>query len=107
MQENIKFDITFLEELFDEISKIAKEDNVITPDELAILESTRKNIDKFKDLYEKAIEDNIITEEEEKILYKAYKKIYEEPQFEALKDNKFTLDEIKLIVKIAYSLFSA
>ena len=99
-------DVNFLEELFDEVVKIAKEDNIITPDEQAIIIKTRENINKFKFLYGKAIEDNINTESEYKLLIHAYKKIYSGAESEALKDEKLTTDEVKIISKIAHTLFT-
>ena len=100
------FDLNFLEKVFDEVVKIAKEDNVITPDEQSILETTRKNIDKFKELFEEAFENDILTGDEIKGLEKAYKKIYSESELQAMKDAILTLDEVKLISKIVHTLFS-
>ena len=98
-------DTNFFEQLFDELVKIAKEDNVITPDEQAILDKTRKNINEFKELYDKAMEDNVITEDEYTILHKAHSKIYSDSETEALRDSKITEEEVKLIAKIAHTLF--
>lgn len=106
MVDEIELDISFLERLFDEVVRIAKEDNVITADEQALLLKARQNIDKFKNLYDKAMEDNVITEEEYKVLEKAYKKIYSETQEEAFKDEILTSDEVKIITKIAFTLFN-
>lgn len=100
------FDLNFLEKVFDEVVKIAREDNVITSDEQSILETTRKNIDKFKELFEEALEDDILTGDEIKGLEKAYKKIYLESELQAMKDAILTSDEVKLISKIAHTLFS-
>ena len=99
-------DTSFLEHLFNEVVKIAKEDDYISTDEQAILIKTRKNIDKFKMLYDKAIEDNIITQDEYETLQIAYNKIYSESESEALKDKILTKDEVKIIAKIAHTLFS-
>lgn len=101
-----KMDVNFLEKLFDEVVKIAKEDNVVTPDEQALLEKTQQNIEEFKKLYDKAMEDNVITEEEYSVLEKAYKKIYSETQDEAFRDEILTKDEVKIISKIAHTLFT-
>lgn len=106
MADEIELDISFLERLFDEVVKIAKEDNVITADEQALLLKARKNIDKFKELYDKAMEDNILTQDEYDVLEKAYKKIYSDTQEEALKDEILTKDEVKIITKIALTLFN-
>ena len=105
MDNNEKLDVTFLEHLFDDVVKIAKEDNIVSKDEQALLDKTRENINKFKILYLKAMEDNIITDDEYRLLVHAYKKIYSEPQFEALKDEVLTKEEVKIISKIAHTLF--
>ena len=99
-------DISFLERLFDEVVKIAKEDDVVTADERAILEKTRQHIDQFKILFEKATKTDALSAEETKVLDEAYKKIYSESQAEALKDDVLTKDEVKIISKIAHSLFT-
>ena len=101
-----EFDLPFLEKMFNEVVKIAKEDNIITPDEQAILDTTRHNIVKFIKVYEEAIEDQVITEEEFTALESAYKKIYSEAESTALNDNILTPDEVRLIAKIAHTLFS-
>lgn len=105
MDDYEKLDIMFLEHLFDDVVKIAKEDNIITTDEQALIIKTRENINKFKVLYEKAIEDNVITDDEYRLLTHAYKKIYSEPESQALKDEILTQDEVKIISKIAHTLF--
>ena len=102
----LNLDVTILERLFDQVVKIAKEDNVISSDEQAILLKTKENIDNFKEIYLKAIEDNIIDENEFKSLEIAYKKIYSESEATALKDDILTKDEVKLISKIAHTLFT-
>ncbi len=105
MENNEKLDITFLEHLFDDVVRIAKEDNIVSEDEQALLDKTRENINKFKILYKKAMEDNIITDDEYRLLAHAYKKIYSEPQSEALRDEILTQEEVNIISKIAHTLF--
>jgi hypothetical protein len=101
-----KLDTKILDKLFKEVVNIAKEDNIITSEEQAILEKTRINIEEFKRLYEEAIEDNVITDEEFEALSGAYKKIYSDSEEEAMKDQKLTKDEVKIISKIAHTLFT-
>ena len=79
---------------------------MITPDEQSILETTRKNIDKFKELFDEAFENELLTLDENKGLEKAYYKIYSESELQAMKDAILTLDEVKLISKIVHTLFS-
>ena len=102
----LNLDVTILERLFYEVVKIAKEDNIVSSEEQEILQKTKENIDKFKQLYTSAIEDKIITQEELKGLEIAYKKIYSESEATALKDEVLTKDEVKLISKIAHTLFT-
>lgn len=105
MDDYEKLDVNFLEHLFDDVVKIAKEDNIISTDEQALIIKTRENIDKFKIMYEKAMEDNVITEDEYRLLVHAYKKIYSGPESQALKDEILTEDEVNIISKIAHVLF--
>ena len=102
-----ELELSILEKLFDDIVKIAKEDKIISADEQALIVKTRNNINEFKSLYEAAIEDEIITKDEYNVLNNAYKKIYSGSESEALKDNKLTNDEVKIISKIAHTLFDA
>ena len=102
----MEIDMEFLENLFEDVVRIAKEDNVVTDDEQAILEKTRANIDHFGKLYEKAMEDNIITDDEYQTLLVAYKRIYKESEEEALRDEKLTKDEVNIIAKLAHTLFT-
>lgn len=101
----MELDTTILERLFEDVVKIAQQDNIVSDDEQAILDKTKESIDKFIQFYHKAMEDNIITQEESKILNEAYKRIYKGPEGEALRDGKLTPEEVNLISKIAHTLF--
>ena len=101
----MELDTSILEKLYDDVVKIAQQDNIVSGDEQAILDKTKENIDKFIQFYHSAMEDNVITEEESNILNEAYKRIYKDPEGEALKDNKLTTEEVNLISKIAHTLF--
>lgn len=102
----MELDITILDRMLAEMITIAKSDGFIDADEQAIIEKTQENVHRFKELWDNAIADKIITDDELDQLEGAVKKIHDESQMVALEDQKFTPEEVKLVVKIANTLFS-
>lgn len=79
------------------IWKKAKEDDIITPDEKAIIDSVTTSIETLESTFKKAAEDGIITQEEMIELFDLEEKMYSDAYFTAMRDNILTEEEALLL----------
>ena len=89
-----------LYKLVNDLKEIMQRDGKITTEENAILNKVMKNVNVFKDNYNKALEDNVITEDEAINLTVLWDKIYDDSYSVAMQDSKLSDDEAAMIFKI-------
>lgn len=83
--------------VYNKLTQIALEDEVITEEEATLLETILSSIEKYNDVLENALEDGIITENEQNGLLQAREAIYQSAYSTAMEDEKLSADEIKLL----------
>ena len=86
-----------LKKAMESILEKAKEDGRVTEDEQAIIDTLEKSIDEFEKYLEVALEDGVIDEVEREKLHNLEEEIMSGSYFEAMKDEKITMDEILLL----------
>lgn len=87
-----------------DLSKIVLQDGTITSDERNMMNSINHDIAKFVRLLAQALRDNIISKAEVDQVAKAWKQIQENAETTALVDQKITLDERRMLVRIAETI---
>ncbi len=94
-----------LDDLIQDLVTIALQDGEITKEEKKMIKSIYENIANFKQAYRKAWEDEMITPEEKNILTHLWKRIYDKTAENIQKDNRITLDEMKLLLSVFRTIY--
>ncbi|MHA2246126.1 MAG: hypothetical protein ACXADY_14275 [Candidatus Hodarchaeales archaeon] len=87
-----------------DISDIIMSDGTITIDERKLIRRVNQDVNAFVRAFIKALEDNTITAEENDKLKRLWKKIQENAEKTAMIDQIITLDERKILLRIAETI---
>ena len=93
-----------LDKLIETLIYVSGVDGVLTEDEQSIIEVVKKNVGDFKKAYQDAWQDNILTDDEKEHLRNLWKNIMLETTKSAIKDNKFSKEELSLVFRIFSTL---
>lgn len=93
-----------LDELLERLQYIAELDGIITEEEKNLLDTVRRNVEKFKQAYTKAWEDNVITLEEKEDLRSLWKNILIETSKAAVEDQVYSKDELSIFFRVFTTL---
>ena len=93
-----------LDKLIDTLIFVSGLDGVLTEDEQNIINVVKKNVDSFKTAYNEAWKDNIISDYDKEHLRNLWKNIMLETTRTAIKDQKYTKDELSLVFRVFSTL---
>jgi hypothetical protein len=93
-----------LDKMIEILIFVASKDGILSNEESAIIDVVKKNVEEFKKAYHAAWEDNILTEGEKENLRTLWKNIMLETTKTAIKDQRYTKDELSLVFRIFSTL---
>ena len=93
-----------LDKMVETLIYVSGMDGNLTQEEKNIIEVVKKNVEDFKKAYVDAWSDNILTEDEKFHLRTLWKNIMLETTKTAIKDQKYSKDELSLVFRIFSAL---
>ena len=93
-----------LDELIDKLIFVSNLDGVLSDDEQSIITIVKENVDKFKQAYQEAWSDNALSEDDKDHLRNLWKNIMMETTKTAIKDQRYSKDELSLVFRIFSTL---
>lgn len=95
-----------LDKLIDTLIFVSNLDGVLTEDEFSIIEVVKKNVDAFKKAYNNAWKDNVLSDDDKEHLRNLWKNIMIETTKTAIKDQRYSNDELSLVFRIFSTLIN-
>ena len=89
-----------LDKLIDTLIYVSGVDGVLSKEEHSIIEVVKSNVQEFKKAYQDAWKDNKLSEDDKSHLQNLWKNIMIETTKTAIKDNKYTKEELSLVFRI-------
>ncbi len=90
--------------MFKDLSKIVLADGTITSDERKLILRLNQDVNEFVRVFIESIEDDVISQEENDQLKRLWLKIQENAEKTAMRDQKITPDERKILLRIAKAI---
>ena len=93
-----------LDKMVETLIFVASMDGDLSQDEHSIIDVVRKNVDEFKKAYHDAWADNTLSEDEKENLRILWKNIMLETTKTAIKDQRYSKEELSLVFRIFSTL---
>ena len=93
-----------LDSLIEKLIFVSNLDGVLSEDEQSIINIVKKNVNKFKKAYQEAWADNVLDEDDKSHLRNLWKNIMLETTKTAIKDQRYSKDELSLVFRIFSTL---
>lgn len=93
-----------LDKMVETLIYVAEMDGSLSEDEHSIIDVVKKNVDEFKHAYFEAWEDNYLNDEEKEKLRALWKNIMLETTKTAIKDQRYSKEELSLVFRIFSTL---
>lgn len=93
-----------LDQLIDRLVLVSNLDGVLTDEEQSIIDVVKKNVDSFTIAYNNAWKDKSISENDKEHLRNLWKNIMLETTKTAIKDQRYSKDELSLVFRIFSTL---
>ena len=93
-----------LDKLIDTLVYVSSLDGVLSNEEQSIIEVVQKHVNDFKKAYQDAWSDDVLSEDDKSHLRNLWKNIMLETTKTAIKDQRYSKDELSLVFRIFSTL---